>query len=566
MTAACAVLLLSAAVQQLPPGTPGSQTGQVEQSLRPRTEPAWALERAPIERTAPPPVKQMEGEGRLRVRRIVLSGCEALSGEELRPALPPEGEAERSVAELRAVADRITAIYHARGYAWAVAYVPPQEATDGVVEIAVREGRIGRVRVDGNRYYGTGFILDHLQDVEAPAPLNLPDLERGLRLLNDIPALRVDAALQPGELPGSIDVQIRAEDRLPMTVEVGYDNYGSETVGRDRGGAAFGAHNLWGAGHSLSVRGMASLNAREGELGFVRADYVIPFGAGTRLRAYAAAFDFDADEDRAVLEPAGDGTVLGLSASHALVRSYGLSVWAELGYESKSLTQELIGLETARDELRIALVALRLEWAEGAGGRWDVVARLRQGLGDVGGGLGNNDPDASRSKADGDFTILELQAWRYQRVTDGIQLMGRLRAQWAGEPLVVSEQFALGGHDSVRGYPPFESAGDRGYAASLEARFKLPFLEGIPDPFGGEGSAVDLFQVAGFIDTGKRVREQAVAPERRSQALTGAGVGLRVESPGVFSLHLDVAWPISEADPSDGEDLVVYLSLILRIR
>ena len=46
--------------------------------------------------------------------------------------------------------------------------------------------------------------------------------------------------------------------------------------------------------------------------------------------------------------------------------------------------------------------------------------------------------------------------------------IGRLRGQYADEPLIPGEQFGLGGPGSVRGLRERETAGDRGYSFNLE--------------------------------------------------------------------------------------------------
>lgn len=554
----------AARAQQVPVGATGARVGEVEQSLRRVVEPPLEAATPRIELPKRAGASGPEMAKTLKVERIALTGNRSLSIDELKPALPEPGLL--TLGELHATADRVTQIYRKNGYALAFAYVPAQDVKAGLVEIAVVEGRIGRVLVEGNTHYSSDFILNHMGEISEAAAMRTDELERSLLLLNEYQSLRVQAMLRPGDAPGSTDLYLKAEDQLPLTLALDFDNYGSETVGENRAGATIGFHNLWEAGHSLSLRGVTALDTSEGELGFGRVEYMMPFRTGTRFSVYASIYDYQAKGDLTVLEPTGDGTVYGALISHAFVRSGEFSLWADLGLEFKDLEQQLIGIETAHDQLTIGILSLRMELTDDWSGRWVASISYRQGLGEVAGGLGENDPDASRLNADGDFSSIGILIYRLQRITNWIHLIGKIHGQYAREPLVVSEQFALGGNDSVRGYPPFEFMGDRGYTGTLEARFKMPFLEGTGDPFEGNTSAFDIFQLALFIDSGEMYREEAQFGERHAQVLTGGGVGIRVEYPGSFSLRLDVAWPLTEIDPSTDDEPTIYLSAILNIR
>jgi hemolysin activation/secretion protein len=561
-----ALLVYPAALsaQTVPTGPQGAASGQVERSLR-------RVEEPPLER----PLPRIELPGRasraaaddareVTVARVVVTGAHALSLEEIRPALP--GEGERTRGELRDAAERVTALYRSKGYPLAFATVPELEPKDGVVEIRVVEKGLDRVVVAGNEHFTTAFILDYVREAREPASPRIQDLERGLLLLNENPSLRVRAEIRKGETPGSTELLLTAEDAMPLTLSFDADNFGSETVGETRAGATVGFHDLWDQGHELSLRGRTSMDSEDGEVEYGRVEYAAPFPSGTRLTLHGAFYEYEARNSRTVLDPTGDGTVFGGALSHAFLRGFDLSLWGDVGLELKDLRQELVGFEVAHDELRILILGLRAELADGGDGRWVASLQYRQGLGDVAGGLGDDDPEASRPGADGAFSMFTLRLHHLRRVLRWFHLVGKVDAQYSSETLVISEQFVLGGHDSVRGYPPFEFMGDRGYTASLEARFKLPFLEGAGGLIEGEASAFDIFQVAAFVDTGEMIRERPFADERRKQVLTGGGVGFLVDYPGALRLRLDVAWPLTDLEPSDGDDVKIYFSVVLNLR
>lgn len=80
------------------------------------------------------------------------------------------------------------------------------------------------------------------------------------------------------------------------------------------------------------------------------------------------------------------------------------------------------------------------------------------------------DFDDRRFLASGSFVHLNIDTSHTQELPQGFQLYGRLQGQLADGPLVSSEQFAVGGLDTVRGYLESETLGDDGVAGTFEVR------------------------------------------------------------------------------------------------
>jgi hemolysin activation/secretion protein len=118
---------------------------------------------------------------------------------------------------------------------------------------------------------------------------------------------------------------------------------------------------------------------------------------------------------------------------------------------------------------------------------------------------------------------------------------------------VASQEWQIGGVDSVRGYSPGEAPGDQGFNASLELQLK-PWL-------------AKPYTFVAFIDHAYAYRGDTLISESDNKSLTGAGLGLRLfySHPKVTGeLRLDVGWPIgAEANTADDEP-VLYLSTELR--
>ena len=114
-------------------------------------------------------------------------------------------------------------------------------------------------------------------------------------------------------------------------------------------------------------------------------------------------------------------------------------------------------------------VGLNYDWIDSTGRNF-ISFSVFQGLEEAFGGMENNDTKSSRFGADNRFTKAYVNWARVQKVMDRVSILIRGSGQASTRPLVVTEQFFIGGADSVRGYPLGEFLGDDGYNVSTELR------------------------------------------------------------------------------------------------
>lgn len=529
-------------------------SGHVGRSLEEREEP-----RARTEPSGSPlkgPQEKEEREGRpdrglsAKVERFEFSGNKSIPSDELRALVAHLEGKELSIQQIKRAADLITKYYQDRGFPLAWAYVPPQRVKDGVVHIRVVEGRVGRIVIQGNKTYSRRFILDHVKPIWEDPTLDLDRLERSLLILNDYPGLSVQATMRRGQKKGTTDLYLTARDEFPIFASIDYDNFGPPNVSEHRVGSTLEIGNLFHAAHSLKLRAVGGSDA--GDVTYGQIIYTIPFASGLKLSGYASAYDYEAVGPFASLDPLGDGQTAGLLLSYPLVRHLDFTLELEAGLEGKNVEQEMLGSVTAKDRIRAALVGLKLDWPGHWGGHWIFHLQMRRGLAGFAGGLDDKDAGTSRPDADPSFNRIVFTGYRLQKVNRYLFWVTRVQLQATGEPLYASEQFPLGGGDSVRGYPSFEFIGDKGYAATFELRGRLPFLEGT--------GFFRIFQLAAFYDVGEAIVEDPGAGVDEKQVLAGWGVGIRLEVPEYGTLRVDVGWPLSDPEPSTGDDRIVYVA------
>ena len=97
------------------------------------------------------------------VKAYKITGTSVIDGAELESLVAPHVGRDMELAELEKVAELVTAELKDRGYSLARAYIPAQDIEDGIVEVAVVEGKVGEIFIKGNESYSTGIYQARLQ-------------------------------------------------------------------------------------------------------------------------------------------------------------------------------------------------------------------------------------------------------------------------------------------------------------------------------------------------------------------------------------------------------------------
>jgi hemolysin activation/secretion protein len=149
-------------------------------------------------------------------------------------------------------------------------------------------------------------------------------------------------------------------------------------------------------------------------------------------------------------------------------------------------------------------------------------------------GIGSDpdDFDAKRFKATASFIHMRADVSHTQDLPGGPQLYVKAQGQLADQPLVSSEQFSLGGLDTVRGYLESEALGDYGVAGTAELRSPnlAPYFEQNLASPGGKPIKFNVFddwRFFAFVDAGQARIKDPLAEQQRKFDLASYGVGTR---------------------------------------
>lgn len=502
-----------------------------------------------IEVPALPPMRAV-AETPVKVDRFEFTGNTAFGSPEL-AALVDRFRGDTTFRGVVEAAQVISEHYRQAGYLVARAYVPEQEITDGTVRIAVIEGAIGEIRIQGDQPVKYPVAARRMERLANSGVVNEPDLEYGALLINDLPGTGASVALVPGSEPGRSDVEVTLADKGTWDFAVDYNNFGTPVTGEHRFAALAAANNLFNVGDRFMLRPIISdtSDTLYGEFGYSMPLFTPATTVGLRFSQLQSTLG----EEFTALEIDNTATSIGLQATHAFVRSRNRNIYGLFDYESRGLQREcgicanmiIPFVEDADYQLDVLQLGAsgdsRDEWK--GGGIYTWYGFLRFGLSDVTpqeSGTTVNTAD----RIDGSFTSLRLGAQRLQRMGDIDTLSLKLDLQFSGEDLDASERIGLGGPDAVRAYRPSEALGDSGLVLQTEWRRQMPGFVAWADWFTG---AEYYFLIDGGFsslnDNGQNLSRET------DNSRLGGGLGLRLSKADKFHFDLVAATRLDD-EPS----------------
>ena len=505
---ALAALGYSATAQQLP-----SAGGQLQQ-IPPAPVPPRAAPQISIVPGTSPATTSADG-ARILIKAVRISGATAYAENELLALTGFKPGTELTLADLRAMAARIAERLRSDGYFLAQAYLPAQDVNDGVVTIAVLEGRYGQVVLRNETRLSDALINAELAGLDRGTAITMAPLESRLLLLSDIPGVTVSSTLVPGASVGASDLVVDVKPGQGITGSIDADNAGNRYTGIYRAGATLNLNNPTGQGDVASLRALTSGSG----LNYARASYQTRLGRVTAGLAYSR-LHYALGREFKGLRASGDAGIASIYASTPLVRSRSSNLYAQVAFDAKTFSDRVDSASTVSDKkAQVLMASLRGDHADtiGRGGSTSFSATGSVGNIDIG-SAAMRAQDAATARSNGRFEKVAFNVARLQTVSDSVSVYAALTGQIASKNLDVSEKMELGGVDGVRAYPEGEAYGDRGYLLAVEARWRLP-------AFSSEQPG--QLQLVGFVDAGRVTLNQTPwAPGTNRRTLTGAGVGL----------------------------------------
>ncbi|WP_225938294.1 ShlB/FhaC/HecB family hemolysin secretion/activation protein [Leptothermofonsia sichuanensis] len=504
----------------------------------------------PVLPTAPTPVPAEPADQppvSISVTRIEVKGSTILGPAELDPITKPLEGRTVTLEELSQVADAITQLYLNRGFITSRAVLVDQTITDGVVRIQVIEGSLESITIEGAQRVRESYIRSRIA-LGAQSPLNRDQLEDQLRLLKADPLFsNVEASLRPGTQLGQSILIVRVTEAKPWSAYVGVDNYSPPSVGSVRFGGGLGYRNLTGLGDDLFASYFRSFTGGSSVADFSFRLPVNPMNGTVQFR-FSPSFSRVTDDDFEALDIRGRNFLYELSYRQPLLRTpreeFALSVGFTAQNGQTFLFQN-IGFPfgfgpDAEGNSRTRVFKFGQEYVRrDPQGAWALRSLFNIGTGILG-ATENPDPIP-----DGRFFSWLGQVQRVQRLGSNHLLIVQSDLQLTPDTLLPSQQFVIGGGQSLRGYRQNFRSGDNGFRFSVEDRIAL-----LRDAAG-----IPTLQLAPFFDAGT-VWNTSDNPNLipNGRILAGIGTGILWQPVPNLNMRFDFAYPITR--PSDrGNDI-----------
>lgn len=484
---------------------------------------------------------------RIDVRGYKVTGLTEANPQELEQLLQQFSGSARSYEDISNAAAAATEYLQSElGYYLGYAYLPEQTPKDGIIEIAVMEGRLDQITLEWNpkSLIRQSVIESHLAAIQPGAIIKVRDVERLVFVLNDLLGGSARFEVKSGRLPGTATLVVIPEPDARYTGPVTLDNLGSRYSGEYRLGVGGSVMSPLGLGDGLSLNGMVS---QTGGLGFGLLNYTVPVSRyGFKLGVSLSHMRYRLNEDDFPLGLTGTTDAYSLFALYPVVRGRNLNLFAQLGWDRKDFvdSQTALDIESRKQT--------RLVWTGLAGDSRDLL---------LGGGImsfsallasGKVVPENPAEGLDNhrSFTKLGLSASRLQAIIPNrFLLFARYNGQVAFANLDSTERFSLGGESGVRAYAPGEGAGDSAHVGTLEFRF-LPPAQWF---YIARELSLSAFGDWGYAKLRHDVSRQPHGFDN-SVYLAGGGLGLTWERPQRSTVRASVAWRATGPGTSDSAD------------
>ncbi|MFH1877159.1 MAG: ShlB/FhaC/HecB family hemolysin secretion/activation protein [Candidatus Omnitrophota bacterium] len=506
------------------------------------------------EKKARPPEIEIQEEKKVKssvleasfvLRGIKLSGTTVFGSEDFLNIYQPYLNQKVTFAELQSVVEKIKIRYKEKSYLTTTAYIPEQNIQDGVIEIVVAEGKMGKLTIEGNRYFSNSFLANYFHSKNNEV-LNIRKVSRDILRLNQNSDIEVKTIISAGEAPQTSDVTLKIKERFPWHVGAAIDNQGGRFTGKWRTSYSLRSSNASGRGDSLFLNTLSTSRSLGQFLNYSR-----PLDTyGTKIGLSAAFFKMKVGKEFKTFDIAGVTEIFTPYFIKELYLAENAQVGFDAGLEIKSVKKWVGDSRTSNDQLRIPYFSFDCNRVD-YWGRTSFSPRFSFGTDHFLGASSPNHPSASRDNTGGFFFKYEQSLSRVQRMFLDSYISLRTQAQVASHTLPSSEQFQLGGASSVRGYPEGDYLGDMGWNANFEWIFPM-YL--IPEKWKLAGQNIPLrrqIEPVIFFDAGSGKLIEPTGTEVPDKALYSVGGGLRMRFIKNSYLRLDWAKHIGD-EPVSG--------------
>ncbi|MEM9081170.1 MAG: ShlB/FhaC/HecB family hemolysin secretion/activation protein [Verrucomicrobiota bacterium] len=435
-----------------------------------------------------------------------------------------------AMADLEAMSEAVLSFYQKAGRpVTAVDFLPGEE--EGVLEVVIREGRVGRVLTELPEHVNAGVIERGFR-LKPGELLRQEALDEETAWLNRHPYRKAQLLASPGEGFGEADLLFRFSNPRPWRAFANYSNSGARGLDLHR----FSVGGSYWLPTDHVVQGQAIFGRSVDEFQAYSVGYEMPLHRWRQLVAVRLSWA-SVESETASSVSGGESFRVEGAYTIPLSTSGGFEQALSFGFDSLQTDSFLFFLGTAfpSEELQIVQGYLRYEAS-----RKTESDRLDLKLGAYlhpGEWLGLTDESAFASydpEAERNAFYVNGEASYLRQLPEDLSLLVRMRGQVSPHRLFPSQRMAFGATEGLRSFEPRSFLADSGWNGSVEVRSPA-----------WEWSEAQV-QAGVFSDWGYLSFQKETAVEEDGEWQAAVGANLAMEWDGGFSLSISQGFSLEE--------------------
>ncbi len=437
------------------------------------------------------------------------------------------------------IRDEIFRYYRSHGRPVIAIDIPEQDITEGVLHIVITEGKLQTVSTRGNHWFSDKLLKGYIR-LKQGEEIDTDSLLEDVAWMNRNPFHHTNLIFTPGSQEGTTDIELVTEDRFPLRVYVGGDNTGVVETGQARVFGGFNWMNAFGCDQQLTYQATFSDDFKRFRANTI--NYVAPLPWRHILQVYGGYATIEPKHEH--FHSKGHSFQSSLRYNMPIPPTYkGTEHEWVIGVDYKNTNNNLEFVERQENPIianEVNILQLMLAYNLGIKNKKNEFTLQ----GEVFASPGNVLPKQSNHNynelrrgakstyAYGRFTVSENYQfpWRWN-------LYFQVRGQIPTTTLLPSEQFGLGGYDTVRGYDEREANADQGYCGNFEIRTPSFPIFGIFTK-----KHVDELYFLAFADYGLSINYHDESHIKHTQQLASVGPGLRYRLKNNISIRADYGY------------------------
>ena len=380
------------------------------------------------------------------------------------------------ILELRKLAAEIKDFCRHQGYLAAVAYLPEQDSTDGVVQINIISAKFGQVKINNESSLADDILKEVGKIISTKKDVTNERIEDVLYRINEIGGVKARGELVPNIHTQGIDLHINVVNDQKNYGIFYVENYGNKSSGRYRSGLIYDMYNLDKRGSKLEVSGLIS----SGDLDNYAIDYsfIVDRRSTSRMGFSFGKTSYYLSKEFANLRAGGDSTDFKVYGITPIYKTIHNGCDLRYGYKYRKVDKYYGYVKDFENFLGISLGGEPKEnihdfSLELVGYKRSLSNSLfNYSAGIYFGNVSSRNESAvvknMAAQTASQFTRSEVKLDYRQLLTPHFEFHTNFKLQNASNNLHDSEKLQLGGASGVRGYGDGDASGDEGYLSTTE--------------------------------------------------------------------------------------------------